>query len=135
MATRRFRPDRSQGRVLPSYLPDDLRAGDRRTGRPALQLAVFAPDEPEAPQGPRSLYIDPKVRRNAAVTEQHIVRLPADRLTAAGVPLPGVPAQVVEGAELVVERLLQADNRQTAIDVRDWGSIVIRLSLSARAWA
>jgi hypothetical protein len=105
-----------KGEFVLSYLPDDLRAGDRQTGHPDLLLAVFAPDEPEAPQEPRSLYVDPEVRRNAAVTEQYIVRLPADRLAAAGVPLPSVPAQEVEGAGLVVERLLQADDRQTAID-------------------
>ena len=67
-------------------------------------------------QGPWTLYIDAEVRREAAVTEQYVIRVPADRLIAAGVPLPSAPAQEVEGAALVVERLLKADDRQTAID-------------------
>jgi hypothetical protein len=79
--------------------------------RPGLFLVVQAPDEDS--DGPAVLHTSPGVRLRAGRVEQYLIRLTADQLTAAGVPVPaGTTAQELERPESLIHDVGEALKRQ-----------------------
>lgn len=77
-------------------------------------MYVLAPEE--AGNDPRILFTSVALRENAGRTEQYLIRLTAEQLEKAGVPLPTTPNDEIEEPQRTVERLVKASSRLDAID-------------------
>jgi hypothetical protein len=88
---------------------DDVASADGAPARrPAMVLSVLAPEDPTGTPSSRTLYTDPEPRLNAGATEQYVIRIPSDALTAAGVPIPLDPSVAPQQAQAVVANMQQA---------------------------
>lgn len=108
--------DEQAGAFELDYTRDDIGSASQQESRPDLLLMVLAPEEHAEEPDARVLFVS-AVREDAGRNEEWVVRLATAQLEAAGVPLPTVPAdEVVEDAERVVTRLLNADVRRETMD-------------------
>jgi hypothetical protein len=83
--------------------------------RPDLLLLVMAPEEIGVEVRQSILFTSTTIRQNAGRTEQYLIRLTADQLTKAGIPLPTTPNDAVEEPNLIVNRLVATDLRKNTI--------------------
>ena len=102
------------GKFAVSLEDTDFGIGHEGERRPNIVLSVHAPEDPDGDADSRALYVAP-VRHNAG-DEQAVIRLSAERLQRAGLPLPTAAADDAEGAASVVERLKARETRQGKID-------------------
>jgi hypothetical protein len=83
--------------------------------RPDLLLLVMAPEDAGADSRPTTLFNSMSVRQGAGRTEQYLIRLTAEQLTEAGIPLPTTPSNAVEEPGLIVDRLVATGLRENTI--------------------
>lgn len=97
-----------------TYEDDEFRIRNPEEKRPDLFLFVLAPEE--AGNDPRILFASVALRENAGRTEQYLIRLTAEQLEKAGVPLPTTPNDEIEEPQRTVQRIVRANSRLDAID-------------------
>jgi hypothetical protein len=98
-----------------SYEDGDYRLRSADEQRPDLMLLVTGPEETAADGRPNHLLAVASVRQNAGRIEQYLVRLTAEQLSAAGIPLPTTPENAVEGTTSLVDRIVASGERETTI--------------------
>jgi hypothetical protein len=91
-----------------SYEDSEFQIRNPDEKRPDLLLLVQAPEEPGVNEATRTLYVSPEICQNAGRTEQRLIRIPAELLKKAGVPVPIDPAVAREEAGTVIGKLNQA---------------------------
>lgn len=84
--------------------------------RPSLLLNVIAPEDTGTDPDSRVLFASSSVRYNAGRTEQYLIRLTAEQMERAGVPLPTTYPDEIEDPARIVERLTRAGQRLETID-------------------
>jgi hypothetical protein len=88
-------------------------AGSPEGRRPSLFLVVVAPEVAGDDAGSKVLHASSALRSGAGQVEQYLIRLSADQLTAAGLPVPaGTTTPVLEQPEFVVHDVEEALQRQ-----------------------
>jgi hypothetical protein len=91
-----------------SYEDGEFQIRNADEKRPDLLLLVQAPEEPGLSEAARTLYVSPEICQNAGRTEQRLIRIPAEALKTAGVPLPLDASVAREQAASVKGKLNQA---------------------------
>lgn len=105
----------SDGSFALSYEDAEYRIRNPDEQRPDLMLLVMAPEDADVDGHPAILFTSTSVRQNAGRTEQYLIRLTAEQLTNAGIPLPTTPSNEVEQPGLVVDRLVATGVRENTI--------------------
>lgn len=98
-----------------SYEDTEFQIRKPNERRPDLFLQVLAPEEPDQAAESSVLYVSRRNRQNAGKIEQYLIRIPADRLTLAGIELPSLLPPEVEPAQGRVRRLQDDRARSAAI--------------------
>ncbi|MEO8018238.1 MAG: hypothetical protein ABI769_10520 [Pseudomonadota bacterium] len=91
-----------------SYEDSEFQIRNPEEKRPDLLLLVEAPEEPGLIESSRVLYVSPEICQNAGRTEQRLIRISAETLKKAGVPLPLDPSVAKEESGAVIGKLNQA---------------------------
>ena len=108
-----------QGKRLGSVLTNangafllDYDDSEFKEERPDLLLFVTAPEGPGLDGCSPVLHVSCGIRQNAGRIESYLIRLMAEELKGAGVPLPSVPAQASEASKALSKRLLAVEVRR-----------------------
>lgn len=106
----------AQGAFELSFDDAEYQLRNPQEQRPDLLLLVMAPEEIGVDVRQSILFTSTTIRQNAGRTEQYLIRLTADQLTKAGIPLPTTPNDAVEEPNFIVNRLVATDLRANTIN-------------------
>lgn len=97
------------------YEDAEFRRRNSQEQRPDLLLIVRAPDEMDGNPSSRILHVSRDLRQGAGTTETYIIRIPHQKLTAAGLAAPTGLVLGSEEPEAVIQKVNLAVSRQVKI--------------------
>jgi hypothetical protein len=106
----------AQGRFEISYEDEEFRVRNPDEKRPDLLLVVTGPEEPGVSAAARVLFTATEIRQNAGRQEEYLIRISADALTKAGVPVPLDPALAREETPSVIGKMSQSVAHRADLD-------------------
>ena len=82
-----------------TFADADYRLRHANEQRPDLMLLVTGPEDAGADAAPSQILAVTSVRQNAGRMEQYLIRLTAEQLSNAGIPLPTTPSDAAKAFE------------------------------------
>jgi len=83
--------------------------------QPRLLLTVLAPEEPGVPMDQRVLFTSTDVRQIVGPVEEYLIRIPAEALKPAGIPVPVDRSVAREEPQVMLSKLRQAVEFRVAV--------------------
>lgn len=108
-------PTDENGKFELTYEDSDFQIRNSEEKRPDLMLFVMAPETLKTSPCPQIIHISCGIRQNAGRIENYIIKLTADQLKAAGIPIPRSPDRDTQSPDILIGTLDEAIKRQDKI--------------------